>query len=172
MILCFDTSGPWVALAFDEHCVVEPMRRGQAEALAPMAEALLTQAGAGWADLTGLAVGTGPGNFTGIRVSVAFARGLALGRGIGAAGIDAFDALGRSALPAPRGGAYLRGPGGDRLDPAPSAEPAPIDPATLVRALLRLAPARLARPDLPRPAPLYVRPPDAAPARPGPVILP
>lgn len=69
------------------------MAKGQAEALLPMLEDLLREAGLGWRDLTALGVGTGPGNFTGVRISVAAARGLALALGIPAIGVTIFDAL-------------------------------------------------------------------------------
>ena len=54
------------------------MARGQAERLVPMLEEMLAEAGLGWRDLDALGVCTGPGNFTGIRISVSAARGLAL----------------------------------------------------------------------------------------------
>jgi tRNA threonylcarbamoyl adenosine modification protein YeaZ len=69
------------------------MERGHAEALFPLIDAALTRAGASYGDLTHIAVCTGPGSFTGIRVGVAAARGLALGLGVPAIGITRFDAL-------------------------------------------------------------------------------
>jgi tRNA threonylcarbamoyladenosine biosynthesis protein TsaB len=54
----------------------EVMQRGHAEALAPMVEAVMTEAGFAFADLDRLAVTTGPGSFTGQRVGLAFMRGL------------------------------------------------------------------------------------------------
>lgn len=55
---------------------LEVMQRGHAEALAPMVEAVMTEAGLAFADLDRLAVTTGPGSFTGQRVGLAFMRGL------------------------------------------------------------------------------------------------
>jgi tRNA threonylcarbamoyladenosine biosynthesis protein TsaB len=52
------------------------MERGHAEALAPMVEAVMNEAGLGFAGLDLLAVTTGPGTFTGQRVGLAFMRGL------------------------------------------------------------------------------------------------
>jgi tRNA threonylcarbamoyl adenosine modification protein YeaZ len=69
------------------------MSKGQAEHLVPMLEAVLAEAQVNWSDLARLGVGIGPGNFTGIRISVATARGLALGLDIPAVGVSAFDAL-------------------------------------------------------------------------------
>ncbi len=59
----------------------------------PMLEEMLAEAGLGWRDLACLGVGTGPGNFTGVRISVAAARGLALGLGVPAVGVTALEAL-------------------------------------------------------------------------------
>lgn len=102
MILGLDTSAGQCAAALvaaDGAPVARnarQMQRGHAEALFPVIEAVLTQAGIGFADLGGIAVCTGPGSFTGIRVGVAAARGLALGLDVPAVGIDRFRALVRS----------------------------------------------------------------------------
>lgn len=68
------------------------MEKGQAEHLMPMLEALLAETGHRWGDLACIGVGTGPGNFTGVRISVALARGLALGLGIPAVGVTTLQA--------------------------------------------------------------------------------
>src|SRR6187399_2853183 len=52
------------------------MERGQAEALAPMVQDTMTMAGVGFSDLSRIAVTTGPGTFTGVRIGLAMARGL------------------------------------------------------------------------------------------------
>lgn len=54
------------------------MARGHAEALAPMVEAVMQEAGLSFSALDKLAVTTGPGSFTGQRVGLAFMRGLRL----------------------------------------------------------------------------------------------
>ena len=97
-ILAFDTSGPHCAAAlFAGGRIIAArhaeMGRGQAEQLFPMLEEVLAEDDAGWRDLDALAVGTGPGNFTGIRIAVSAARGLALSLGIPAIGVSRFEAL-------------------------------------------------------------------------------
>lgn len=57
---------------------VEPMARGQAERLAVLVEELVTQSGLGFWELDAIAVTRGPGAFTGLRVGLGFARGMAL----------------------------------------------------------------------------------------------
>ena len=123
-ILAFDTSLPHVSAAVyrDDWTLAEQteaMERGQAERLIPLIEGLLAQVDGRWADLDALAVGIGPGNFTGVRISVAAARGLALGLGIPAVGVSLFEALLDwdqllnapaliLSLEAPRGQAYVQ----------------------------------------------------------------
>lgn len=104
-VLGFDTSAAHCAAALllpDGRVLhrLEEMDKGQAERLLPLLEELLAEAGVGWRDLTAIGVGTGPGNFTGVRISVAAARGLALGLGIPAIGITRLEALAHG-LPRP-----------------------------------------------------------------------
>ena len=72
----------------------EPMTRGHQERLAPMVEATMKQAGVAFADLTRIAVTVGPGSFTGLRVGLAFAKGLGLALGKPVVGVGALEALG------------------------------------------------------------------------------
>ncbi len=168
---------------------VEMMEKGQAEHLVPMTVDLLTAHGVDWRDITRLAVGVGPGNFTGIRIAVSLVRGLALGLGVPAVGVTGFEAVawaGGRVLPcwtlidAPRGQVYAqRFPGGTPhiLDAKPDLD-APVlrqsdlDAAQLVSAIAEVGfmkPLKTA----PRPAPFYLRAADAAPpSDPPPVILP
>jgi tRNA threonylcarbamoyladenosine biosynthesis protein TsaB len=199
-ILAFDTSAAHcaAALLLPGGLIqrVEPMEKGQAERLIPLLEEVLADGGISWPDLKALAVGTGPGNFTGVRIAVAAARGLALGLGIPAVGVTRLEALAHD-LPRPirviedarRGEVYVQdfakdGPGPARLAAAESidlsgpvtgsaagvAAHAPAMP--LAEAIARIGALRATSPH-PRPAPFYLRGADAAPpSDPPPVILP
>ncbi len=70
----------------------EVMQRGQAEVLAPMAEAVLAEAKIAMADLARIAVTTGPGSFTGVRLGLSFAHGLGLALNIPVIGLDTMQA--------------------------------------------------------------------------------
>lgn len=119
-LLAFDTSGPYCAayvLGPKTAYAYEPMQRGQSERLMPLCQEVLTKAGLTWQDIKAVAVGVGPGNFTGIRIGVSAARGLALGLGIASVGVDKFritlHGRGFSApvlvsLAAPAGMAYVQ----------------------------------------------------------------
>ena len=205
LTLGFDTSAAHCAAALlrgDEIIASrhEEMGKGQAERLFPLLEELLAGAGASWGELSRIGVGIGPGNFTGIRIAVAAARGLALSLGIPAAGVSTFEALRFGAhgaavtsIDARQNRLYIEVPGaqpmlveGNRLPPLPpgalcighDAErlaalcnghaAAPTHP--IAEAIARITRNRR---DFPRPAPLYLRAADAAPARDsGPVMLP
>lgn len=207
LVLGFDTSAAHCAAALlrgDEVLAErdETLGRGQAERLFPMLGEILAEAGANWHDLTRIGVGIGPGNFTGIRIAVAAARGLALSLGRPAVGVSMFEALGEgqegrvlASVDARAGRLYLQfGSGAPVLTEAGVIDPpegavgaicighraselarltggtqaAPRYP--LAVAVARLA-ARAALPQA-RPAPLYLRPADAAlPAEPPPRLL-
>src|SRR4030081_2403495 len=55
-----------------------PMKRGHAEALMPLIARVIKESGIGFAALDRIAVTTGPGSFTGLRVGLSAARGIAL----------------------------------------------------------------------------------------------
>lgn len=82
---------------------------GRAERLPRLVAELLAEAGAAPAALDRIAVTTGPGGFTGVRVGVAFARGLALVHGTPVVGIDTLTALALSAGDAPAVLAFVHG---------------------------------------------------------------
>jgi tRNA threonylcarbamoyladenosine biosynthesis protein TsaB len=72
-------------------------RRRHVETLAPALEHLLAQVGMTPSDLNVVAVDLGPGLFTGLRVGVAAAKGLAQALGIGVVGLSSLDILTRAA---------------------------------------------------------------------------
>ncbi|PYE84777.1 tRNA threonylcarbamoyl adenosine modification protein YeaZ [Pseudoroseicyclus aestuarii] len=150
----------------------------------PLLEEVLAEAGLSWGDLGAIGVGTGPGNFTGLRVAVSAARGLALGLGVPAMGVTGFEAAALDlprpvtiALPAPRDHLWVQrlteaGAETPQLLPAsdaPEARPAP-PPEALALAVARIAQGRAGTPQ-PRPAPFYIRAADAAPPREAPPPL-
>ena len=69
-----------------------PMQRGQAEALMPLIARVMARAGGTFAELDRITVTTGPGSFTGLRVGIAAARGIALAAGKPAIGITTLAA--------------------------------------------------------------------------------
>ena len=191
IILGFDTSA--------RHCTAallrgrellahkhEEMTKGQAERLMDLLAETLDEAGVDFSSLSALGVGVGPGNFTGIRIAVSAARGLALGLGRTAVGVSGFEALKLGtegpctcAIAAHRDHVFLQ-----QFDASNKAAPpelasthglqdddapmigeggrAPVYPTAHAIALIALK--RYAT-ETEKPAPLYLRPADAAPAR-------
>lgn len=186
IILAFDTAGPHCAAAlhrggFPLLTRHEDMTRGQAERLIPLIEDVLAEAGVRWADIDLIAVGIGPGNFTGIRIGVSAARGMALALGIPAMGVSQFEIMragsDRVVVQGPRDIAYVQEFQGMHPKGAPfiteneKAGHAPL-PAPKI-AQIALDRWRTGETTPARPAPLYVKAADAAPPRdPAPVILP
>jgi len=103
----------------------EPMQRGHAERLADMAQEAVVSAGISFADIERLAACSGPGTFTGVRIGLAFVRGLSLVLKVPVVGITTFAALAQSCRAgsdgrdiwviqdARRGEVYLQGFDGD-----------------------------------------------------------
>jgi len=69
------------------------MTRGHAEALMPLLARVMDQAAQGFAHLDRIAVTVGPGSFTGLRVGIAAARGIALAAGKPAVGVSTLAAF-------------------------------------------------------------------------------
>ena len=93
LILAFDTATDVATSALVSDGEVLGERVSRAVTLLEDVDALLRQAGAHTRDVEGLAVGIGPGSFTGLRVGLATARGLALALGVRVAGVSTLDAL-------------------------------------------------------------------------------
>ena len=108
IVLGIHTAGPACDLALlrDGEIIAqvrEPMVRGQDARLPSLTKSLLASADCSFADITRYAVVTGPGSFTGIRVGVAFARGLGLATGAPCLGVTSLEA----ALPAGQQGSAI-----------------------------------------------------------------
>ena len=106
MILGIDTATPSTAAAvwapdgpaFEARDDPAPGERPQhASRLLELVEAALDGAGASWDEIERIAVGVGPGGFTGLRHGIATARALAQGRGLALAGVSSLEALARGA---------------------------------------------------------------------------
>ena len=93
LILAFDTATDRATSALVDDGEVLGERVSRASTLLSDVDALLRQAGAHPRDIDALAIGTGPGSFTGIRIGLAAARGLGLALGVTAAGVSTLDAL-------------------------------------------------------------------------------
>jgi len=143
IVLAFDCALEALSVAIvDQRQVlaetVEPPARDQAERLMPAIEATRLAAGLAWTAIDRLAVTTGPGGFTGVRVGIAAARGLALATGKPAIGLTTFAALAAGApastavavaLEAGRGEIYLQCFDGERR---PLTQPAVVRPEAAV----------------------------------------
>jgi len=90
MILVINTSGAGLEFVLDDHYKSLEVEK-QSVALPAATEQFLTECGATWHDITAIGVVIGPGSFTGIRMGIAYAKGLAIGLGIPVVGISAFD---------------------------------------------------------------------------------
>ncbi len=105
IVLAIDTAGVDCAVAVYDGAagrvlgsVSETIGRGHAERLIAMIDEALDKAGLTLSEIERVAVTVGPGSFTGIRVGVAAARGLALALGIECVGVSTLSVLGN--LPA------------------------------------------------------------------------
>lgn len=110
-ILAIDTSCGAASVAVVESGVTEPlaalsrlMARGHAEALAPMVEEAMRGVEGGFSSLDRIAVTTGPGSFTGIRVGLAMARAMGAVLAIPVVGVSTLAAFAAPLLSEPRSG--------------------------------------------------------------------
>jgi tRNA threonylcarbamoyladenosine biosynthesis protein TsaB len=164
-LLAFDTATPatTVALALPDEISLtrrhEPAageRPGHVSELLPLALELLAEAGVDFGQLDRIAVGVGPGTFTGLRIGVATARALAQAHGLPLVGVSTLRSLAAGAvadavaaaapatlavLDARRGEAFAaawRAQGGADADAEPLLAPAALTPAALAQAAAAL----------------------------------
>ena len=180
-VVVFDTSNQYIAAAVYSgkqkvQSIIEFMPRGQAERLMSLLNGLLEGASLDWSDIAKIGVCTGPGNFTGIRIAVSAARGLALGLEIPAIGISSFEAtlLGYgdeelALLPANEGFYYVgTGPKNAKFlseDEIVSDSTRYVHKATPEIQLKNIALLTLKKEtDFTRPTPCYIKPADAVPS--------
>jgi tRNA threonylcarbamoyladenosine biosynthesis protein TsaB len=93
LTLAFDTATAVATSALVDGDEILGERVSRAQTLLEDVDALLRQAGAHPSDLGRLAVGLGPGSFTGVRIGLAVARGLALSLDVPGAGVSTLAAL-------------------------------------------------------------------------------
>jgi len=102
--LAIDTAAPKLQLALRQRdgvvdVLVEDIAKGHAERLFPAIAELLGRNDIGYADLDRIAVTTGPGSFTGLRIGLSAARGLGLALNIPVIGVPSLLAISLSATP-------------------------------------------------------------------------
>lgn len=185
LILAINTAEAACDIAIVQDGVVlierrEAMARGQDARLPLLVDDVLGEAGFTLQDIVRIAVVTGPGSFTGIRIGVAFARGLALALNVPAVGLTSLEA---GAPPEMIGPAKLALPAQKRPpdktwwtqelqeglgvtpvieEPETSLDPRDLETATPRAAWAGLK-AALLDPKIHTPRPVYARAPDAAP---------
>jgi tRNA threonylcarbamoyladenosine biosynthesis protein TsaB len=132
----------------------EPMLRGHQERLAPLVREMVQASGVGFAAIDRVGVTVGPGSFTGLRVGLAFAKGLGLALGKPCIGVGTLEALAASApgpgltaavIDAKRGQVYVQAFDGGAALMAPDA----LDTGTAAARLAELwrdGPLRLVGP--------------------------
>lgn len=104
IVLAFDTclSACSAAVTQDGRVLAaasDPMERGHQERLATLVQDLMAEAGVAFADVDRIGVTVGPGSFTGLRVGLAFAKGLGLALDRPVVGVGTLEALAASLDP-------------------------------------------------------------------------
>ncbi|MBV9941146.1 MAG: tRNA (adenosine(37)-N6)-threonylcarbamoyltransferase complex dimerization subunit type 1 TsaB [Solirubrobacterales bacterium] len=101
-ILAFDTATPATTVALSgvgdvvftaRHDPLPGERPGHATRLLPLVARVMERAGVGWGGVDRIAVGVGPGTFTGLRIGIATARALARARSVPLVGVSTLQSL-------------------------------------------------------------------------------
>jgi tRNA threonylcarbamoyl adenosine modification protein YeaZ len=90
MILVINTSGKDLEFVLGDKYKSVAVEK-QSVALPVECEKFISECGATWRDVTAIGVVVGPGSFTGIRLGIAYAKGIGMGLNIPVVGISAFD---------------------------------------------------------------------------------
>jgi tRNA threonylcarbamoyladenosine biosynthesis protein TsaB len=151
IVLALDTCLDACSLAVLDGGIVRaqashPMGRGHQEAVAPLAQAVMGEAGLAFPDLERIGVTIGPGSFTGLRVGLAFAKGLGAALAIPVVGVGTLVALAEplgpglvfAVIDARRGQVYLQAFSDGRPLMAPDA----VDVATAAARVAELSGGR------------------------------
>jgi tRNA threonylcarbamoyl adenosine modification protein YeaZ len=148
LLLAFDTATPATTAAVHDgdrtlaECAAVDARR-HGELLMPSILGVLDQAGATLGEVTAVAVGTGPGPYTGLRAGLVTARALGAALGVPVYGVCTLDAIARAAVRPAAGREYLAAtdarrkevywaryaPSGERLSGPDVGPPSGLDPA-------------------------------------------
>lgn len=101
MLLAIDTATRWMGLALHDGSAVvaeQGWRSGNTQTMemAPAIERLWARAGITADELSGIAVAIGPGSYTGLRIGLGFAKGLALANGTLLVGVPTLDVIAAS----------------------------------------------------------------------------
>ena len=172
-VLAFDTATPRTAVALRDIdaatnvCMLGELdltaaddppaggRPGHAQRLLSLIDELMTRGGADWDSIERIAVGVGPGTFTGLRIGIASAQALAAARALPLVGVSTLRSLALAAhgrgpqratlavIDARRGEAFVAGwaAGEDPLTAAPAVAPCVLAPEQLAQ-LAELGPTR------------------------------
>ena len=172
-VLAFDTATAATTVALCDSAGGEPaearddpgpgQRPNHTTRLMRLIVDVLQRSGCGWTDVDRIAVGVGPGTFTGLRIGVATARALSRGRDIELVGISTLQSLALGAvdeararecdaimpvLDARRGEVFAAAWAADEVAGAPGdgrlLEPFAVPPATLAQTAIRIGSTRLA----------------------------
>ena len=90
MILIINTSGKNLEFVLGDKYKSVAVEK-QSVALPAECEKFIAESGASWRDISAIGVVVGPGSFTGIRLGIAYAKGIGMGLNIPVVGISAFD---------------------------------------------------------------------------------